>query len=760
MSFKKYWQYKDDGSEPEELDSPPDSGYYYETTYDGDPTTNHGALPVVSVTLHDPDGNVVESEDSLRDLEYIVNSDGEKYETQWDGQQLNLNSDKPLDEPPLGAAEPDQPSAVEDELPAVEDRRGDRLEPGEKLASEDSPEVADGKARSSITNDDYTLSLNSDNELILTLKDGDKEYQLWGYSGADVADLLSDPNNDVKLGVDGSIKVINRETGEVLRVIREADDTKHVELVLLYHPPAESEPLRIAINEAQKCLQLQVDCFGKGKASLAEDVADWLQNEGLLDKDNESSTTDSHNSYLNADTQVKNHFKDLDEKIRSIAVSTEEQTIDGVNSIMAAIDELDEQLRAIDALKDVQNKSVGTMGSHTYQQILPDLEEELFTAIDKTVEDVDKIVDDAQQANEENEREVDENSPEYKSGYEDGYQAGLGDAGGQPPLATTEDFVAQTDYSDVFGDLMNAGLTDGLTDGLTNGLTDASGTTGDGSSLFDQLRDSLTGGAVPAAAAGAGVGAAAGVAGSNSMMGMMMPMMMMQMMSQMMQQAQQKDQERSQREREQEAQEQEDRHKQQEQATAQQQATVATAAQQTATADPAATAPPPIGGSGAMVDMRLPNGATQKVSAAVAEAVNREFNNPNGSDARAAYAGTLGESTSGHTWTTIDSASLRTGDIVQWENRSAIAVVTDDGLHYITNGQLVPLDPHNPVDDNHGPYGAFQGFFHPTGVDATTAPTDTHPTAPPTIDMNQSTPTAPPPITAPTSQVAAPAIPG
>ncbi|WP_406271628.1 hypothetical protein OH799_31115 [Nocardia sp. NBC_00881] len=751
-----FYQYKDGewvlandiGSTPQE------EGYYYYENSAGDMRPYYCSGDGKYQAINYDERNVIDSEGNLHKYDGGPTlsrsySDVSSTSTSHISSENVEGFDPP---PPSGGNENDEDGdgSSGDELPAVEDRRGDRLEPGEKLAPEGSTEVDEGKARNSITNGDYTLTLDADKQLILTDKDGN---ELWGYAGADVADLLTDPNNDVKLGVDGSIKVIDRDTGEVLRVIREADDTKHVKLVLLYHPPAESEPLRIAINEAQKCLQLQVDCFGKGKASLAEDVADWLQNEGLLDKDNKSSTTDSHNSYLNQDTQVKKHFKDLDEKIRSIAVATEEETIEGVNSITAEIDELDEQLHAIDALKDVQTKSVGTMGSHTYKQILPDLEEELFTAIDKTVEDVDKIVDDAQQANEEKEREVDEDSHEYKSGYEDGYQAGLGDAGGLLPAATTEDFGAQTDYSDVFGDLTNAGLTDGL--------TDASGTTGDGSSLFDQLRNSLTGGAVPAAAAtGAGVGAAAAGSGANSMLGMMMPMMMMQMMSQMMQQAQQKDRDRSQREREQEAQEQEDRHKQQEQATAQQQATVTTAAQQTATADPAATAPPPIGGSGAMVDMRLPNGATQKVSAAVAEAVNREFNNPNGSDARAAYAGTLGESTSGHTWTTIDSASLRTGDIVQWENRSAIAVVTDDGLHYITNGQLVPLDPHNPVDDNHGPYGAFQGFFHPTGVDAATAPTDTLPTAPPTIDMNQSTPTAPPPITAPTPQVAAPAIPG
>uniref|UniRef100_UPI0012F687E6 hypothetical protein n=1 Tax=Nocardia vinacea TaxID=96468 RepID=UPI0012F687E6 len=96
MAEEKYWQYEGNGSKPKELDSAPtNSGYYYKTTYDDSGNCN-------GVTLYDPSGKVVETKGSLHDLSYIANKDGKKYETKWDGNNLDLNPDKPLNEPNLG----------------------------------------------------------------------------------------------------------------------------------------------------------------------------------------------------------------------------------------------------------------------------------------------------------------------------------------------------------------------------------------------------------------------------------------------------------------------------------------------------------------------------------------------------------------------------------------------------------------------------------------------------------------------------------
>ncbi|NUS42452.1 MAG: hypothetical protein HOQ24_01965 [Mycobacteriaceae bacterium] len=106
------------------------------------------------------------------------------------------------------------------------------------------------------------------------------------------------------------------------------------------------------------------------------------------------------------------------------------------------------------------------------------------------------------------------------------------------------------------------------------------------------------------------------------------------------------------------------------------------------------------------------------MSSTVAYAVNKEMHNAAGSDARAAYLGTTGESSPGHPWTSVSAVDLKTGDVVQWAEGSALVVVTDGSPHILEGGKLVPLDPASP-SANHG---AFQGYYHPTGADLTVSP--------------------------------------
>ena len=109
------------------------------------------------------------------------------------------------------------------------------------------------------------------------------------------------------------------------------------------------------------------------------------------------------------------------------------------------------------------------------------------------------------------------------------------------------------------------------------------------------------------------------------------------------------------------------------------------------------------------VDMKLwpDESQPQKVSSAVADAVNTEVNS-NATDAIAAYGNALGELNA------IGSSQLQTGDIIQWEHGSAIIACKGNDAYMIVNGDYKPLDPHSPPS---GPYGSFQGFFRPDAAE-------------------------------------------
>ncbi len=138
----------------------------------------------------------------------------------------------------------------------------------------------------------------------------------------------------------------------------------------------------------------------------------------------------------------------------------------------------------------------------------------------------------------------------------------------------------------------------------------------------------------------------------------------------------------------------------------------------------------------------------------------KELNNPNGSDARSAYAGTTGQPSAAHPWLSVapgnnqdpNSPHLQTGDVAVWANRSAIVVVEPSGLHAIINGMAVPLDPHNPPNGGNGDYGEFQGFFHPSGIDLDDS-AQQQPAVPtaPGVTAAPTTPTAPPAVPPPTT---------
>lgn len=714
-----YWSYNSDGS-VENMDEPPNSGYYYVSEVEWD----FSFIPPALRTYHlfeanpgAPDFDRTNWENNSRwnnaqNIPAAITSDGTALE--WvarpsDARLSGIPGDRlpEADMPP-----PRTPVASYDAGIPVPDNS--ILRPGESLVR------GDEGSGSTLTseNNGYQLTLNERGDLVLADSQGN---ELWGYSGADAADLLSSPDNNIRLMDDGSIAEVDEE-GVTIQVIREAGDTLHAELILLYHPAHVSTRLRQAIEETQDALQIQVDCFGDGQPDGAAEVSEFLHNEGLTDENNESALTRAYNyDYLRVDTIIKDEFSDIDRGIADVAVATALANNETFVFIMDEIGGLNDQLRAVDeSVFLTDTATIDGVHEQVVTRLGRDVEIRLFRALGETVEDVAGLIEDANQRNQDTEREVD--TTEHSAGYQSAgnvHQATENTAQSAPPIGMTP---VPTE----------AGFAPTATGGLGPAAAPSSSDMGAGDALDPPPLDTGTNSTDAAPGSDglaplersirqdSGIAEAVTSTDSNgSEVGMMMPAMMIGTLAPLMQrltEQRQKDAERSERERESERIE---HNPQQHSGTTQPAPTTPPSAD--------ATAPPPVippAGAAGIVDARLPNGTSQRVTIAVAEAINRELNNPNGSNAQAAYAGILADSTPVHSWNSVDVSSVRTGDVVQWENRSALVISTPEGLSYITNGQMVPLDPNKPVEDGHGDYGAFQGFFRPTPSDFT-APVDT-----------------------------------
>ncbi|WP_280463601.1 hypothetical protein [Nocardia carnea] len=175
-------------------------------------------------------------------------------------------------------------------------------------------------------------------------------------------------------------------------------------------------------------------------------------------------------------------------------------------------------------------------------------------------------------------------------------------------------------------------------------------------------------------------------------------------------------------------------------------------AQHAVTASPDAGPPPVVSTPGATTGWTPPGGEPGKddipVPQAVGDALTRQMGNP-AMDAATAYAGTPGEQTVQNLWDPIDVSALKTGDVIAWENHSAVVVDNGNGPHYLENGKLVPLNQ-NGLD--HPQYGKFQNYFHPAGLDSAGGTNMQIPEAPtemPEPKITASQPPEPPPIQGP-----------
>ncbi len=176
-----------------------------------------------------------------------------------------------------------------------------------------------------------------------------------------------------------------------------------------------------------------------------------------------------------------------------------------------------------------------------------------------------------------------------------------------------------------------------------------------------------------------------------------------------------------------------------------------------ATAAPGAGTPPPPGPAAGpvpndkgLVEFNFPGRPPLWVSPVVHGALTAAVANKKGIDAKAAYANTPAKWSDDKTiGLRIDPSQLITGDVASWKDGTAIAVVwTNEGgagavlvadgagppaggaegtLEIVANGELQAVTGDIMKED--GPYGSFNGFFHPNGIDAV-PPTDAGAAAP------------------------------
>ncbi|TLF55289.1 hypothetical protein [Nocardia cyriacigeorgica] len=574
------------------------------------------------------------------------------------------------------------------------------------------------------------------------------------------------PGARIVLLNDGSL-VVKDDKNKTRMVISPPDDGKTRD-VQLYDPRVASDGLRAYIATAETTLQQQVYQLGRGTPSAAPNLSELLRREGLSDKFNSGEAVEKYTVSVEKILEVKELLKKQNASIEESAEEMREEGMRAYNKIMTKVDTLDDFLREVDSAFLDKNKD----GKHDYETemddssdryvIKPSNEYPIFKEIDACLDSVYKLVKDVSDWAERKKVEVEQEKPgdikETNPGDPKptgpngptGQNWTNGPNGTYQPDTSTNTPTGNQDFSGLYGDLLGGEKEKGQDGALNPDGTSADGTTGPGSNsefgrllnaALSDLEKALTGsaegqngavtpgGAVQQAGyrggegqAGGQQGGSGGGGGMNPMMAMMPMMILPQLMA-----AMNKSREDREREREREEDERREEEREKEEATV-----AAAAAPQppgapapgadmpagaTAAADATPPPPPPVGGPKTMVDMKLPDGSTQKVSSVVAQAVQKEMSNPMGSDARAAYAGTPGQSAPGSPWVSVESSNLRTGDVVQWTNRTGLLLVTDAGVQVLVNGQAVPLDPNNPPDGGNGDYGTFQGYFHPTGAD-------------------------------------------
>ncbi|MGV9411230.1 hypothetical protein ACWDOP_15040 [Nocardia sp. NPDC003693] len=566
----------------------------------------------------------------------------------------------------------------------------------------------------------------------------------------------------LRLNDDGSLVVIGKDGKTILATLAPADTVKHLYLVQL-NPPLGSPPvLRTALESAQLWLQDVVDLMGVGKAAEIPDFRKLLSNAGLADTRNTGEMVDAYSSKLDAFGTVKKALRGNDVDVNVTAGQVAEQTARALGEIKNLIEDLKDILRLPQLGKDAPAAVRADPGDFEYsgerdgqgglvkaEMSRPAVEYvmgALFECVDGVSKVFRRVIADAERAR----KQIDPPAPRER-GDADGptrqrppgpppSTPGPAPSDPRTPAPVNPDQPPRsapgpTDYRDLYKDLLG-GPSDGgkagsdvpvKTDSDVVKAIDAaiariessaySTAPAPGINTADRPRAQPEarneqvglggprtggGGSTAGAANGGGVGG-----GGNMLSGLLGPVMMLAtMLPTLMESLKQRETDS---ERDDDA---EDREVSEGDPNQPVPASPGGPEQVPTTDPPPVTAPvtdagspPPVNGK-TMVDLPL-DGTNQRVSSVVAQAVQRELNNPNGSDALAAYQGTPGEESANSRWAPVGDAQLRTGDVIRWADRSALVVVLNDGPRMIVNGKLIPLSSE----------GDFRGYFHPTGAD-------------------------------------------
>lgn len=554
----------------------------------------------------------------------------------------------------------------------------------------------------------------------------------------------------LRLNDDGSLVVVDsaKPDSPALAIISVADSAKHYFRVQLYQPFGRPKALDELIETTQDWLQRAVDSLGVGKASELPDLSTLLSNAGIADTSDTGKLAEQYRAKVGEFAAIKTtlHGKDFDVSAAAGNIATE--TKDALARIKHMIEDLNEKLRAPQSAKGVSAEVTARpvdvkydlQGDLTKAELNPLIADQLMGAVSDCYHNVEAVIDKVNEHVDAARREV-EAKAEYERGRKEGL-AGLDAAAAAataaaaaaaargnpvgpeksvatpaaPDAATSEGAPTQQEMDALLGgdatndnDKLIAAIDAATAKVEASGITPAPESSGPSVPVQAPAPTSAPRSAQAPAIAPTYAPTGGGQSGSG-----MEAMIMASAMKDLMADKSTTGEDNSRK-----------RRKRKDPVTTEQ-APGTTPAPGTAPApgtEPASVTaptdpqnPPPANGTKSMVDMKLPDGSTQKVSSVVAEAVNRELNNPNGSDARAAYKGGLGDASVQSPWNTTDRDHLRTGDVVQWGDRTALLVAAGGGWRIIVNGLLVSFDPRNPTGGAEGANGEFQ-YFHPSGAD-------------------------------------------
>ncbi|MGK8523649.1 hypothetical protein ACRS6B_19825 [Nocardia asteroides] len=548
---------------------------------------------------------------------------------------------------------------------------------------------------------------------------------------SDVA--MVDPSIELR----GNGEIVAKSGGQVVGdPIFDATAARSVEFPL-YHPWGETAGLRAAIDMAEQAIDAFADSLRSNSPQNAPNVTDMLTASGLRDSRNRSVLTDTYNRHLDEIGALKSILQNGDRGVASDASTVPDHTSAALEYTRNEVDSLREQLRAA----SVTVHAPGVHGPYTDtftadNEIPPTVVARLLESIHMTIENVEARVDEVADIMNRLASSIIDYSPGDPSGSDGGYQptpyAGPSAADGdQSVLQGSEDRGENEDHGEdesyvdeEYGRLYSDVL--GSEAEVDSGVVDQD-PAADLESLIHPGSAGMGWASPPAAGEAENVGRVAPASGrsataepgqSTALISMLAPVLLTMLgpiLSAMLgllaatTMNSSKERDRGESEKGTDA-------PVREPAPESTTALGNSHAQANMTPIAAPSAPPPAPAPSMMVDMHL-DGEAQRVPRVVSQAVQKELSNPNGSDASQAYVGSIAASTPEHPWVRADTANLRTGDVVQWEKRSALIILADKGLRYIASGKLVPLDPHVPYDDGHGDYGNFQGFFHPAGLD-------------------------------------------